>query len=172
MIGAILLLILGLGIVLAEVFFPSFGLLSIVAGLCILLADIKAFESGGTLWGWTFIAAEVVLVPLVVWTAFRALPKMPVGQKMLLQGPSTTPVPAVPNMSHLQGASGTAETDLRPSGMAHIQGERVSVISVTGMIERGATIVVERVEGSEVRVRIADTAATPASKETKTGKPA
>ncbi len=163
MIWAILLLILGLGFVLAEVFFPSFGILSIVAGLCILLADIKAFHEGGNFIGWTFIVAEIVLVPLVVWFAFRTLPKVPMGQKMLLQGPTTTPVPAVPNLDHLAGATGTAESDLRPSGMAMIHGERVSVVSVVGMIDRGTAIVVERVEGGEVRVRKQDAEMAPAA---------
>ncbi|MHC5011302.1 MAG: NfeD family protein, partial [Planctomycetota bacterium] len=59
----------------------------------------------------------------------------------------------LPDFEHLEGREGKALTDLRPAGTADIGGERVSVVSIGGMIEKGAPLVVDSVEGPEVRVR-------------------
>ena len=61
MITAIILALVGLGFVLAEVFFPSLGVFGIIAGACIIMANVLAFEEGD-LTGYTFMVASVVLV--------------------------------------------------------------------------------------------------------------
>ncbi len=87
---AVVLLIIGLVFVIAEVFFVSMGMLSLIAGACILGADVLAFQHS-PLMGWVFIAAEVVLIPVIVVFAFRLLPRLPFGRRMLLSGPVTEP---------------------------------------------------------------------------------
>jgi len=49
--------------------------------------------------------------------------------------------------------SGVAETDLRPSGKARLEGTKYDVLAETGMISSGTEIKVVRVEGSRVIVR-------------------
>jgi membrane-bound serine protease (ClpP class) len=49
--------------------------------------------------------------------------------------------------------SGTALTNLRPSGTALIDGKRVDVVTNGSMIERGAEVKVIAVEGARVVVR-------------------
>ena len=152
MIAAVGLLLLGIALIVAEVFFVSFGALAIAAGLCILLADVMAFSESAA-WGWTFVAAELVLVPLVLRTAFRTLPNTRFGRRFLLSGPATEPGAGVPAYERLVGARGRAATDLRPAGTAEFGEERLSVVSLGGLIERGEEVVVASVEGSEIRVR-------------------
>jgi len=48
---------------------------------------------------------------------------------------------------------GIAQTNLRPSGTAMINGQRVDVVTEGPMIEQGATIKVVAVEGMRVVVR-------------------
>jgi membrane-bound serine protease (ClpP class) len=55
--------------------------------------------------------------------------------------------------SSLLGSTGVALTQLRPSGMASINGQRVDVVAETGLIERGTPIKVVQVEGVRVVVR-------------------
>ena len=43
MLVAIILVLIGLGFVLAEVFFPSLGVFGIIAGTCLILATLQAF---------------------------------------------------------------------------------------------------------------------------------
>ena len=151
---AVILVLVAVGFTIAEVFFPSLGAFALAAGACILIADIMAFEEGPIV-GWIFVAVEIVLVPMTVWAAFRVLPKTRLGSRMVLSGPDHEPVPGAPDLSHLVGREGEALTDLRPAGTVRIEGERVSVVSLGGMIERGTEVVVVAVEGTEVRVRAA-----------------
>ena len=152
MLVAIILVLIGLGFVLAEVFFPSLGVFGIIAGMCLILATLQAFEESD-LAGWIFVGACVVLVPLVVRFGFQVLPKLPFGRRMILQAPAEDPGGGLPDLSHLAGREGTALTDLRPGGMARIADERVSVVSLDGMLDQGTPIVVSEIEGAEVRVR-------------------
>ena len=152
---AILLTILALGLILAEVFFPSFGLFGVMAGLLILLADAPAFEESRGL-GWVFVVSQVILIPLVVRWAFQILPRLPWGRRMVLSGPATPPTPGVQDFRRLLGRTGRATTDLRPAGVAQFGDERVSVVGLGGMIPRSSEVVVVSVEGVEVRVRAAE----------------
>jgi len=53
----------------------------------------------------------------------------------------------------LLNQTGTALTNLRPSGMASINGHRVDVVTEGGMIEQGATVKVVAIEGMRTVVR-------------------
>ncbi|MDF1702658.1 MAG: NfeD family protein [Planctomycetota bacterium] len=152
MITAIILALVGLGFVLAEVFFPSLGVFGIIAGACIIMANVLAFEEGDAA-GYTFMVASVVLVPLVVRWGFQVLPKLPFGKRMILSAPVGDPGGGLPDLAHLEGRTGTALTDLRPGGMARIDGERLSVVSLDGMLDKGTPLLVTGIEGAEVRVR-------------------
>ncbi len=148
----IVLMLFGLAFIIAEIFIVSFGVLSLVALALIIGADVVAFEES-PVYGWILVALQVVLIPLTVKGAFRALPKLPFGRRMLLDGPSTPKSGAFPDLEALGGRHGRALTDLRPSGKADIDGKRVSVVAVGRMIPEGTDLVVCEVEGSEVRVR-------------------
>ncbi len=50
-------------------------------------------------------------------------------------------------------ARGPALTQLRPSGVALINGQRVDVVTEGGLIERGAAVKVVTVEGARIVVR-------------------
>jgi membrane-bound serine protease (ClpP class) len=150
---AIVLVVLGTALAVAEVFFVSFGVFSVASGACILIADVIAFGEGPAV-GWTFVAVEIVLLPLAVWYAFRVLPRTPFGRRMVLAAPAPAgPAAAVPAFEHLVGRAGRAVTDLRPAGTALIEGERLSVVAVGGFLSAGQDVVVDSVEGVEIRVR-------------------
>lgn len=152
MITAVVLLVLGIALIVAEVFLVSFGILAVGAGLSFLLADWIAF-SEGPVYGWSLIAAEIILIPLVLKGAFRVLPHTRFGKRMVLTGPATAPASSVPSYDRLVAARGRAVTDLRPSGLAEFGDERVSVVSLGGLVPHGSEVVVVAVEGSEIRVR-------------------
>ena len=58
-----------------------------------------------------------------------------------------------PNRMDLLGVEGKAFTDLRPSGTALINDERVDVVSEGSFISKGTKVKVVKVEGSRVVVR-------------------
>ena len=61
MTAAILLLVLGLGLIVAEVFFPSLGLLAVLATAAIVGALVMAFQESSAA-GMRFLLATAVLV--------------------------------------------------------------------------------------------------------------
>lgn len=150
----IVLMLAGLAFVIAEVFFVSFGLLSLIALVLILGADALAFQHSTT-YGWTLVVLQVILVPVLIRLAFFVLPRLPFGRRMLLTAPVTKPGAGLPDLETLVGRRGRALSDLRPSGTAQLDDVRVSVVATGGLIPRDAPIVVVEVEGSEVRVRAA-----------------
>lgn len=152
MILAIILVLVGLAFVLAEVFFPSLGMFGLIAGGCIIFADMLAFEAATPI-GWTFVVAQIFLIPYVVHMGFKLLPRLPFGRRMILTGPTTAPGAGLPDYERLLGSKGTALTDLRPAGTGRFGEERVSVVAIGGLVEQDALIVVVDVDGSEIRVR-------------------
>jgi membrane-bound serine protease (ClpP class) len=150
---AVVLMTAGFVLVVAEVFFPSLGMLGLCAAGCIVGADVIAYREGGLVLLWIFIGVQVVAVPTLLKAAFWALPKLPFGRGMILSAPLPESSTAVERSEHLVGEFGVAETDLRPSGTARFGDERRSVVAESGAIDRGTRLVVVAVEGYRVVVR-------------------
>ena len=85
MILPILLLGLGLAFVVAEVLFPSFGVLSVLATLSIVAAVAMAFKES-TQTGIQFLVAVVILVPSMIMLGLKVFPRSPIGKKMVASG--------------------------------------------------------------------------------------
>jgi membrane-bound serine protease (ClpP class) len=150
---AIALLLAGLVLVVAEVFFPSLGAFGIAAAVCVVAADWVAYRESGPTAMWILIGIQLVAIPAVLKLAFWALPRTPFGRGMLLPAPPPEPRSGVEASEHLLGREGVALTDLRPGGTAEVGGERRSVVAETGSLDRGTPLVVVAVEGYRVVVR-------------------
>jgi len=151
MLLAIVLVLAGLAFVVAEVFFVSMGLLSLVAGALILTGDYLAFQQGLTA-GWIMVILQIVLIPLLIRGSFKVLPRLPFGRRMLLAAPASKRA-APPPYADLVGREGRSLSDLRPGGTALLGDQRLSVVALGRFLPRGTEIRVVEVEGSEIRVR-------------------
>jgi len=153
---AFFLLVLGLLLVVAEVLFPSFGLLSVMATACFVISVWLAFKAGMAL-GITFIVVCLVLLPLVVYVGFKhVLPRSFVGRQIIL-GDLVSPEGEASgtdrDLGDLVGAEGVSRSYLRPAGVADINGQRVDVVTEGGMVDKGTRVRVIDVEGNRVVVR-------------------
>jgi len=156
MILATLLLGLGLAFVVAEVLFPSLGLLAICATVSIVAAVVVAFRSS-TEDGVNFLIATAILVPVMIMLGLKLFPKSPFGKHMVAPGLSFESQPSAdPRDALLAGAEGVLETDCRPAGVARLDGRRVDVVSRGEPIERGARVRVLEVKGNRVVVARAE----------------
>lgn len=152
MIGAILLLGLGLVLVMAEVLFPSFGILSVLATAAFVAAVVLAFRQDQET-GVTFVVAIALGAPVMVLAGMKLFPKSPMGRRMIAPGLSFASSASLdPRDLELVGASGTAETNCRPSGVGRLQGRRVSVVTRGEFIAKGEPIQVVEVQGNRVVV--------------------
>jgi membrane-bound serine protease (ClpP class) len=150
-----LLIVVGLCLVVAEVFFISGGLLSIGAAVSLVAAIFLAFTQHSQAVGFTFLAMAAVGVPAALAFALRLLPKTSLGRKILLEAPSREWVQGAAQeagLAELVGREGLTESVLRPAGFARIDGRRVDVVTRGELIETGRPIRVIQVEGNRVVV--------------------
>lgn len=151
----IVLLAAALLLILAEVFIPSGGLISLIAA-AIGIAGIVCLFRVDAKWGAAGTLAAIVLAPSVFFFGLRVLPSTGIGRKMLF-GESGRHDPVLKDSAGefdaLLGMEGDALTDLRPVGAIRIGGKRVDALSEVSFIRAGTRIRVTAVEGAQVKVR-------------------
>ena len=156
MTAAILLLGLGLALIIAEVLFPSFGILSVLATLSIVAAIVLAFRDSPDT-GYGFLFTTVVLVPVMILVGLKLFPKSPFGKKMVVSGLSFGSQAATDERDLvLVGVEGALEADCHPTGVARLDNRRVDVVSRGEPIEAGTTVRVIEVKGNRVVVARVD----------------
>ena len=160
---AVLLLGLGLAFIVAEVLFPSLGLLSLLATACIVGALAVAFaESTST--GFNFLVAIAVLVPAVLLLGLKLFPRSPMGKRMVAPGLSFDARASTDERDlALIGLVGVVESPLRPTGIARIDNRRVDVVTRGELVEPGTRVRVLEVTGNRIVVTAQDAAESPSA---------
>jgi len=139
----------------------SFGVLALLSGSALIGAVFLAFQDNNA-FGTTVLVAEAIVAPVVLWAAFKALPKTPFGRALMLEGPRREEVAASPGDAGLLHKTGTALSPLRPAGFARIDGRRIDVVTRGEMLDQGVAVRVIEVQGNRVVVK-ADAAAAGAN---------
>ena len=152
---SIILLLIGCGLVVLEVFIPSGGLLSLLAGLALLASLFMAFRSDTTM-GLTFLLITLVAVPTVIGLAFKVWPMTPMGRAFLGSLPNASEMTPEDSRRDLIGKVGIAKSKMLPAGSVLVEGNYIDAICQGGGIEIGQPIVVVEVQGNRVKVRAAD----------------
>lgn len=148
----VLLCLVGLGLLVAEVVFVSFGIIATISGISLLSAIFVAFQDS-IAFGVTMVVVEGVAAPIVLTMSFKLLPKTPFGKALILDGPAKPAVGAVEaELLLLVGRTGVALSPLRPAGFARIDGKRVDVVTRGEMLDPDCTVVVVAVQGNRVVV--------------------
>lgn len=156
------MLVAGIFLAFLETILPSGGLLGFLAAASLVGAVVIGFMHGEPA-GWVILLATFVCVPVLIVLGLKVLPKTPFGRRMILANPNKQLDPvggkveiSDENFSPLRDKSGVTVTELRPSGIAEIDGKRYSVVSEGEMIGPSVEIVVKEVEGNNIIVRKKD----------------
>ena len=169
----VLLFLLGLASLALEIFaMPGFGMFGVTGGVLIVVSMVMASQTFGSIeYGrdleQTFetlkvMAASFLTVIGLVVLMSRYLPRLPFMESMILIPPGEDGelVDDVPRLKPellpgdaLIGLKGVAETDLRPSGKASIEGRLVDVMSNGPFVTAGSKVEVIKVSGSNLIVR-------------------
>jgi len=161
------LFLVGLGIIVLEVFVPSGGVLGFVSLAAILAAVVTAFIELGVAAGMGMVALTVLAVPVVLGLAFRWFPQTAIGRRVLPAPPEPADViPDTPRRRRardLVGRTGKATSDLLPWGAVAVGDERLDAVSESGAIDSGTTVEVVGVQGAALVVRPLTAARHPAS---------
>lgn len=152
MLLGVLLLGLGLAFIVAEILFPSLGVLTVLAVASLAGALVSAFAES-TAAGFQLLVAVAVLVPIVMALGFKLFPKSPFGRRMVAPGLSFEPAPGMrAEERSVLGREGVVESALRPAGIARIDGRRVDVVTRGDLLARGARVRVVEISGNRIVV--------------------
>jgi membrane-bound serine protease (ClpP class) len=146
--------LVGFACMAVEIFLiPGFGFVGIL-GAVILVSDVVyAWATIGPVAGLVVLTASLVCTLGSVWLVMRTR----LGRRFRLErnlGDARSG--ASVGREALVGASGVALTNLRPSGVALIGGERIDVVADGEYIEKDRKVRVVQVEGSRIVVEPID----------------
>ena len=159
----ILLFIIGLGLILLEVFvIPGFGVAGI-SGIILVIASLFLSLVGED----PFLDMQAVSMAIIqlsvalllslvfIFVLAKYLPKSNIFKKFILseEEKSVAGYTSRKDAKELLGAKGVSLTTLRPAGTAEINGKRVDVVTDSEYIERGKEIEVVEVQGMRIVVR-------------------
>ncbi len=148
-------LLLGLLLLIFEVFIPSGGLIGICSIFCLVLCLWYAFAQSLGL-GATFMLIDLVALPITAGLAFSLWSRTPLGRKFFLRPPAPEEIEVSHADHHLEclvGQVGRTLTPLRPCGHVEIDGQRADALAEEGFVPAAATIRVLRVRSGQLVVR-------------------
>lgn len=146
-------LLIGIALLILEIFLPGFG----IPGICGLILEGVAIFFAATRHGVNaalIVTAVVLLITgLAVFLSFHSFTKGRLSKSSLIlkdteKAAESTSVPAV-----TLGDEGTVITPLRPSGTVAFGDLRLDVIADGEFVDRGKTVRVVRLDGAKVIVR-------------------
>lgn len=149
----IVLFILGIVMLALELFVPSFGLLSVLGTLCLIIGVVRAAEHPGEAvvsLGFALVISTII----VVWLT-KKYKHLGEWNRFILKHSLKTEdgYVSAETKTSLLHQEGESITPLRPAGTAVIGGERVDVVTEGEFIMPHRRIKVCKVEGSRVIVR-------------------
>jgi len=153
---AVFLYFASAALVVAEVFVPSGGLISVCSLAC-LVSGIMIFFKHSTTAGWIGVIIAVIMVPSVLIVAYRIFPKTRFGKAVTLTPPKRKLGDAIPDTDELKGllgAVGLVITPLRPVGMCDFSGQRLECVAESGYVDKGKSVKVIHVQGTQLTVRV------------------
>ena len=160
----ILLILVGLGLIVAEVYLvPGFNVIGIVGFLLILFALGFGFTEHGFAGGVGLLAGTVVTgagLFYFLWTS-GAWDRFVLATS--LRRDDLAEQREVEDRSRFLGQTGRAVTPLRPTGVVEIDGDRLEVVTEGEFIAAGSAVKIVAMDRRRYFVRLADAIATPSS---------
>jgi membrane-bound ClpP family serine protease len=157
---ALALAILGFGLIVAEFFVPSGGMIALsCAGAfvgSVVCAHAAWYEHSPKVF-WSFSLGLGVLIPSFLVFFLRTLEQTSLGKNILL--PKTDPDDVVPYKSEaaalerLIGRVGTTLTPMNPGGMVRVENERLHATTEGMLLSLGDPVEVIAIQGNRVIVR-------------------
>ena len=153
---AVILFLLCAALLVVEVFVPSFGLITICA-MGALAGGLVIFFNHSPIAGWLGVFVAVLMIPTVLFMAYKLFPKTRFGRNVSLAGPNRAKGDAIPDTEQLEqmlGLFGRVTTPLHPVGMCDFSGQRLECVAESGYVDKDQTVEVIKVEGTQLTVRI------------------
>ncbi|MEX0866312.1 MAG: NfeD family protein [Pirellulales bacterium] len=155
-IWAVGLMLIGIALIVLEIFIPSGGILGFLAFSAVLAAVIMAFQYSGTTTGLAFSGFAVVALPLAVMLSLKWLPNTSIGRRLLLisDDEDTEQADEAAKLRELIGEIGVAKSLMLPGGTVQVNRRNYDAVSEGGMpIEPNQAVEVVQVRHERLVVR-------------------
>lgn len=157
---AIAMLVVGLVLLIAELFVPSGGLISVGMLVCMAVsvwAAYKAWWDASPWQFWFYIGSVVLLVPASLGGALFLMQRTRLGREVMINPPSLEEVTGSQeqerHLRQLIGKTGRTLNMFTPGGIVLIDGERMHAESEGMLIDAGASVQVVAIKGNRIVVR-------------------
>lgn len=147
----ILLQVIGILVIIAEIFIPSLGLLTAIALSVFFYSLYIVYTSISTTAGMVLAGLDIVLVPVLLIAGMKILARSPLALKRELSKQDGV-VSQIEDPKAYINMKGRSVTDLRPAGMAEINSQRVDVVTDGEYIDADTPIIVTDVSGNRIIV--------------------
>jgi len=152
---SIILQLVGVGVIIAEIILPSGGILSIAALGVFGYSLFIVFKEISVTMGFFFVAADIIMIPVLVIVGLKLLARSPVTLRKTLSRKEGVSSQSSELESYV-GTHGNAVPDLRPAGIVLINGNRVDAVTRGEYLEKETAIIVTSVTGNQIIVRQKD----------------
>jgi membrane-bound ClpP family serine protease len=151
----LVLIAAGFLLLVAELFIPSYGLLTVLSLGCLIGGVVCMFLHSRPA-GVAALVGVVVALPLVGGLLIFLWPHTPLGKHLVLDVPEEAEEHALPahrDLEPLKGRIGRALSALRPSGVVDFDGRRVDTLTEGMPVEAGQWVRCIEVRAGKVVVR-------------------
>jgi membrane-bound serine protease (ClpP class) len=139
--GGLTLIVIGIGLFIAELKVVTHGVLSTVGAVCLVLGSLMLFSPLEPFW---HVSRLVILVMSGLVTAFFLF--------LAWLGLKAQMARAASGRESLAGRVGEVVETLDPEGIVHVDGEDWSAVSETGRLKKGSRVVIKGYSGIKLLV--------------------
>lgn len=152
LVWSILLLLIGLALVVLELFLPSGGILGLVAAVAIVASvSIAFFSSIGE--GAVMLAVVMVTIPATVVLGLKVWPMTPMGKAILNRHAMENDPRPSDQRADLVGRVGIAKSKMLPSGAITVDGRTYNAVTSGMAVEAGQAIRIVKISGNSIIVQ-------------------
>jgi membrane-bound ClpP family serine protease len=144
----VLLIAIGIGLLVAEIFIPSFGFTGIAGTISILAGVIITAETltQGIIMFLVVLVIDIVLMYIAY--KFAASKKSP-----LILKESVHEEQMKSDLTFFINKEGVAVTALRPSGKGDFDGVSLDILTMGNFIQKGSKIIITEIAGKKIFVK-------------------
>ena len=148
----ILCLLVGVALLVVEVFMPGFGLPGISGLILVTVGIIITWNTYGAVAGLAVTVISLALAGISVSISIKSAANGKLSKSALFLNEETKPLDHEETAA-LLGKEGVTATVLNPVGIAEFDGVRLNVLSEGTYLEKGVKVKVIAVEGAKITVR-------------------
>src|SRR5262249_16230504 len=149
------LIVVGFLLMVAELFVPSGGILSVLSLGGIAVGVALTFQYSLTV-GLTTLCAVFLALPVIGIALLHYWPRTPIGRRLVMTVPEADDPsvhPAQKDLESLRGRVGKTLSSLRPAGVVDFDGRRVDALTEGIMVDPGQYVRCVDVRAGKVIVR-------------------